>query len=94
MSVYCSIKGCNGEAEIIYANLSFCRAHIHEIENIPYFKIRKKKTQKKIIHILLSKKSYEELRELDKKLFGKTDKPTYDEYLKQEKIKPTMALFG
>ena len=48
----------------------------------------------KKIHILLSEESYEELRQLDIKLFGKTDKPSFEEYLKKEKEKPTMALFG
>lgn len=59
------------------------------------------KTKK--IHVLLSRESFEELKNLKKELFPEDYKvklqfgdypDTYEEYLKQEEIKPTMALFG
>ncbi len=55
----------------------------------------------KHIHILLPKKSWEELKELKKELglvdcdweveARKDDPKTYEEYIKKEKINPTMA---
>lgn len=48
----------------------------------------------KKIHVLLSKEAYNDLIKLDLKLFGTTDKPPYEEYLKKEEEHPTMALFG
>jgi len=55
---------------------------------------KKIKIEKKVIHILLSEKSWNELRDLDIRLFGTSERVSYSEYLKQEEIKPTMALFG
>ena len=55
----------------------------------------------KKVHIILSRKQWEELQEIKKKsivydTFHKEDLPpkTYEEYLEQEKRNPTMALFG
>ena len=58
----------------------------------------------KKIHVLLSKKSFEELRNIKREIgldaykvecFDINSLPeTYEEYLKQEEANPTMALFG
>jgi len=57
-------------------------------------------TTLKKIHILLSKKSFEELRDLERNIdpnqvYGPYHLPdTYEKYLKNEEKNPTMALFG
>jgi hypothetical protein len=58
----------------------------------------------KKIHILLSRESFNDLKKIKKEVFveckfiicedEKSLPDTYEEYLKQEEIKPTMALFG
>jgi len=48
----------------------------------------------KEVHITLSRESWEELESIKKKV-GLDYKPkSYEEYLEDEKKKPTMALFG